>query len=245
MANIPGNKEESNTIGFIKAINDAIARHVELIASIGALVVGIAAYNATLEAARIQGNAALEAANVQADAAVKAATSVKSYVDGVNLLLNPENASEPNNANNVRIVNPLTANVFAALRDLEGKDKGTFIRFLHEKKLITNQQPQVLLAGADLREINLRAAWLPDINLEGAYILKSKLYHTSLKRANLRRADLTAADLTGADLTAADLTGADLTGANLTGAKVTDLSGAILCRTTLPNGKKSKSECPQ
>ena len=62
--------------------------------------------------------------------------------------------------------------------------------------------------------------------------------------------DLSHKDLSGADLTGADLSGADLEKANLTYAKLTEanledvkLDGAILCHTTMSDGKKVYSNC--
>ena len=62
---------------------------------------------------------------------------------------------------------------------------------------------------------------------------------------DLKNKDLTGADLTGANLIGADLKGANLTGANLTKANLEDvkLDGAILCHTTMSDGKKVYSNC--
>ena len=80
---------------------------------------------------------------------------------------------------------------FWILRELDGKGKGLIIRFLSEFKLIQEDyclspsQTVLSLSGADLREIVLSDAWLPCIDLQGAYIQGA-----NLERSNLRSADL-------------------------------------------------------
>ncbi len=69
--------------------------------------------------------------------------------------------------------------------------------------------------GLNLRGIKLSHAFLPEIDLSGAYLNGSDLSHSNLHNACLRGADLRGANLTGANLTGADLHGADLKGANL------------------------------
>ena len=69
----------------------------------------------------------------------------------------------------------------------------------------------------------------------GVHISGRDLSHKDLKGANL-----TVADLKGANLTGADLTGANLIGADLEDVK---LDGAILCHTTMSDGKKVYSNC--
>ena len=70
-------------------------------------------------------------------------------------------------------------------------------------------------AGANLRGIKLSHAFLPEIDLSGAYLNGSDLSHSNLQNACLRGADLRGANLKGANLTGADLHGADLKGADL------------------------------
>ena len=63
---------------------------------------------------------------------------------------------------------------------------------------------------ADLRDADLRGAYLQRADLQGAY----------LRGADLRDADLRGADLRDADLRGADLQGADLQGADLRNLKI-------------------------
>jgi len=72
------------------------------------------------------------------------------------------------------------------------------------------------LAGANLRRADLRGAYLSRADLTGA-----NLRHADLSHADLSHADLAGANLRRADLSHADLSRADLTGANLTGATTT------------------------
>ena len=62
---------------------------------------------------------------------------------------------------------------------------------------------------------------------------------------DLKNKDLNGADLRKANLRKADLRGADLGQAILTGANLEDvkLDGAILCHTTMSDGKKVYSNC--
>jgi uncharacterized protein YjbI with pentapeptide repeats len=84
--------------------------------------------------------------------------------------------------------------------------------------------------GCSLRQADLSGATLHHTNFGGA----------SLRDANLRGADLTGADLRGASLRGACLTDADLTGAQLDGST---LRGSFQCRTTLPDGTISNTNC--
>ena len=70
-------------------------------------------------------------------------------------------------------------------------------------------------AGLNLRGIKLSHAFLPEIDLSGAYLNGSDFSHSNLQNACLRGADLRGVNLTGTNLTGADLSGADLKGANI------------------------------
>ena len=95
------------------------------------------------------------------------------------------------------------------------------------------------LTEADLGATNLEGANLEGAVLTLAYCIKSSLAGAKLRDANLkallgigcslRGADLTGSDLTGAHLVEADLSQADLSGASVYGCSVwdTDLSDAI------------------
>ena len=118
----------------------------------------------------------------------------------------------------------------------------------------------------DLSDASLMSAWLVGsrwdgsrfdratlVNAEigGAVMQGVSLVGATLDGANLENARIVSADLTGASLRdaslvdilvlSADLTDADLTGASLA---LTDLAGAILCRTVMPDGAISNRNCP-
>jgi uncharacterized protein YjbI with pentapeptide repeats len=141
------------------------------------------------------------------------------------------------------------------LHELDGGRKGTLLRFLAEAGLIEGRRGETILSlsEADLRDADLRGAYMLGANLNaadmsdadlsrasllGAYLVKTNLHHANIRRATLTQAvmpgaDLSSADLSEATLDWADLSDADLSnavlhGANLTG---TDLSKAKLAGT--------------
>ncbi|WP_176953843.1 pentapeptide repeat-containing protein [Streptomyces indicus] len=91
------------------------------------------------------------------------------------------------------------------------------------------------LAGAQLHQADLTAAFLSGTTLTGADLGDATLTEANLIGVNLAGADLTDATLTGATLDGVTLTRAILSRAILTGAKLTDatLTGAILTNATL------------
>ncbi len=100
----------------------------------------------------------------------------------------------------------------------------------------TGSCPQCALTDADLSYKRLSGA-----DLNGA----------TLHSTNFMRSDLTGARFVGADLTAAnfiwaDVNQADFTDANLNGAlmvEVKNISGAVFCRTTMPDGSLNNAGC--
>lgn len=130
-------------------------------------------------------------------------------------------------------------------------------------------EPNARCAGADLRGqnlggVDLRGANLRRVNAEGVDFSDAVLTGADLTGANLRGADLVNSYLDGARLNRAHLDraqffgayvertqfrGANLTGADLAGIEgshtraVRDLRRAILCRTTLPDGRVSNRDC--
>jgi hypothetical protein len=70
-------------------------------------------------------------------------------------------------------------------------------------------------SDADLRDANFNSADFSDANLRSANFRESHLQGATFQRADLEDADLTDADLSGADLSGAALADADLTNANL------------------------------
>jgi hypothetical protein len=70
-------------------------------------------------------------------------------------------------------------------------------------------------SSADLRDSNFNFADFSDADLRTANFRQSHLQGAGFERADLQDADLTDADLTGADLSGAALSNADLTNTNL------------------------------
>ncbi len=147
---------------------------------------------------------------------------------------------------NARVV--ARAQTLSTLRRLDddGELKGEVIRFLHEAKLIALPSegnlkkdlnlfryqvsrdspcpPQTLvdLCGANLKNVQLKDAWLWRINLKETILSNADFSNTNFKEADLSKADLTSARLINADLRDADLTGAKLESADLKGACYTE-----------------------
>ena len=91
--------------------------------------------------------------------------------------------------------------------------------------LSTMDLPNINLAGMDLRRTKFIGAELRGVILRGADLTGADLQGALLYGADLNSANLTGANLRGANLRASDLTQANLTGANLAGAR---LVGATL-----------------
>jgi hypothetical protein len=78
-------------------------------------------------------------------------------------------------------------------------------------------------SSADLRDSNFNFADFSDADLRTANFRRSHLQGAGFERADLQDADLTDADLTGADLSGAALSHADLTNTNLANLQWRDL----------------------
>ncbi|MDJ0901233.1 MAG: pentapeptide repeat-containing protein [Xenococcus sp. MO_188.B8] len=128
--------------------------------------------------------------------------------------------------------------------DLRGADlRGAF---LVNASLVSTDLNNALLVNAFLRGAALRGAYLLGADLRGFDLVNTDLRGAALWDADLRNADLRDADLGGADLRNADLEGADLRNADLTKAWANNdqLKTAILCETTMLDGKKENRDCP-
>ena len=102
----------------------------------------------------------------------------------------------------------------SSMARLDGKRNGTLLRFLTEATGISKECP-VYLAYADLSQVDLRGAYIPEINLSQARLLGADLSGAILTEADLNRIYLHQANLSGANLKGADLRGAILTEADL------------------------------
>jgi len=117
------------------------------------------------------------------------------------------------------------AQTLTVLPRLDGRRKGTVVRFLYESRLIGGLKS---LKGSKSMQrvgciVNLRDADLTGTSLSGAVLNGVELRGTTLSNANLRGAALDTADLRGADLSGANLSRANLVGAALSGLGSTGL----------------------
>jgi uncharacterized protein YjbI with pentapeptide repeats len=91
------------------------------------------------------------------------------------------------------------------------------------------------LTGADLREADLRYAFLPAVIMEGADLSRAQLYSAQLEGALLRRAKLDHAKLSATELSCARLPGATFDDADMPMVRLfrAELSGAHMRRANL------------
>lgn len=175
-------------------------------------------------------------------------TALQSYLDQMSALLIDGDLRNSKPDDEVRIL--ARARTLTILDTLDGRRKGSVMRFLKEAELIEqgkfhdrpDDYPIIKLYRADLTDAdltygNLYRTDLFQANLSGADLSRASMLDASLTDADLSDADLSGAnmdrtvlylaDLSGANLAGNDLTtslldGADLSGANLSGAKITD-----------------------
>ncbi len=118
---------------------------------------------------------------------------------------------------------------------------GSDLRRLHLRVLMDGGAPGHTffhgndLSGISLRELNLRKATFPCLNLERTDFQEAKLKGAvfttcNARKANFRNAELVGATFDGCNLNESDLRGADVRGANLAGSalRFALLSGAML-----------------
>ena len=98
-----------------------------------------------------------------------------------------------------------------------------------------------IFRGADLRNIILSGAYMPDVSFINANLSGAEMIGAYLPRADLSSIDLSSADLTGANLRMAVLEVADLRGTKLIAANLTyaNLSGADLTHAVLEEANLS------
>jgi uncharacterized protein YjbI with pentapeptide repeats len=99
------------------------------------------------------------------------------------------------------------------LRRLDGRRKVHVIQYLADAGLIRHRSRPVSLAGADLRDLDMRNMVLAH---RGNVFIS--LFHTDLRRADFRRANLFHVNLEQADLRGANFERAALNGVDLRGA---------------------------
>jgi hypothetical protein len=148
------------------------------------------------------------------------------------------------------------ARTSTAIVSLDAEYNRSLTTFLAQSGLVgaTDEGSSIsLLSGTDLRESDLREAYLRNADLSGTDLSNADLSGANLNSADLsvtflRGADLSGAFMPDADLSYADLSGADLSGAFLPGADLSDAEGisnaeleqqaSSLRGATMPNGQK-------
>ncbi len=154
--------------------------------------------------------------------------ALQTYIGRVSELLETYDPGDP------QLQTIIKKQTSAILAQLDGEQKGSVLRFLHQSGLVEDtavlDADQVDWAQADLREIDFAGASFAGANLAYANLSKANLCQIDLREANLYQANLGGANLWGANLSQTDLRDAHLWGADLNKAKLygADLSGARL-----------------
>jgi hypothetical protein len=159
--------------------------------------------------------------------------ALQAYMDGMSQLLTdkdqPLHSAQPGDS----LGTVARARTLTVLSRLDGKRKGSVLRFLFESDLINKSAATVnksRLINRSITVINLEDADLSRIALgaeDGSLVIPTpaaapaNLRGANLRAVNLRGADLRSADLYETDLALSDLSKADLIGANLGGADLT------------------------
>jgi uncharacterized protein YjbI with pentapeptide repeats len=120
-----------------------------------------------------------------------------------------------------------TTLTLTALRQLDGRRKGTILQFLSQARLVDPATRKVNLLFADLRGVILHNGYLPSLDLRGVHVeganfdqtgIGSQAGHSStatfegayLRGASLRHGRISNADFREADLRNADFTDSDI-----------------------------------
>jgi uncharacterized protein YjbI with pentapeptide repeats len=191
----------------------------------------------------------------QADAERRAQDqAVQDYLDRIGRLID-QGLRDERDTTDLR--NLARGHTLSILESLDGRHKGSVLRFLYGTGLIYAgvRQPRVIaldsadLSGADLRGMGFCNRVVKSADLLGDTELRRRaeqldvsIFEVSqptatadLMKVNLSGADLRGADLGGANLVSADLSGADLRGANLGHAQLFGVRGI--------SGKQLRKQC--
>jgi hypothetical protein len=175
--------------------------------------------------------------------------TLNSYLDDMSALVLQYNLTTSKSGAPVRAI--AVARTLTAVRYLDGIRKATLVRYLWEADLITEPQPVVNIAHANLGGAVFTGANLYRADLSGLSLANVSFVQAALNGVDFSRSDLSQANLSGtemsclkgvqpnvctdlsdadlmnaefvdANLSGADLQGADLAGANLTGADLAE-----------------------
>jgi len=210
------------------------------------LALVVSAFNAQQNQINQQLSNRLHDTDIQNQKIQERAATLETYLDRMSDLLITYHLHGSSPGDEVRRV--ADARTFTALQSLDGTQKGTIIRFLHEADLITavpNSYAIVRLDKVDLTgailttdcldNVDLHDTFMNNADLSQAILFDSNLSISILDGANLSHSDLNNANLHWSHFIQSRLIGADLIGANLRGAILikTDLSGANLSNADL------------
>ena len=111
---------------------------------------------------------------------------MQAYLDQMSTLLLEKNLRSSEEDSEVRTL--ARARTLTVLRRLDGKRKGSVLKFLSESRLIDEEDPVLYLAGTDLLGASLiggelRRAYLSGAYLSGAYLIGAHLIGTNLSEA--------------------------------------------------------------
>lgn len=170
------------------------------------VVLAVAGYVINLTISKSEHEATEQRAQSEREAAAKRAeteqkiaednqreTALQAYIDKMSELLLEKHLRESQPEDEVRTL--ARVRTLTTLHRLGGKRKGSVIQFLHESKLIDQDNSVISLEGANLREINLLSFDLTGANLYKADLFRADLTGCILTKANLIEADLREAKL--------------------------------------------------
>jgi hypothetical protein len=161
---------------------------------------------------------------------------LKNYLDRMTQLLLDPMLPDLKSDKQAQIV--ARAITLTVLEELDGKSKGSLIRFLSQANLIQcidlNQANlrEARLENVNLSQANLTEADLGEAHLTGVILSKAILVRADLRKAHIERAFLSEASLWGAKIGEADLSNATLSDTELVQA---NLSKAKLRKADLRN----------
>ncbi len=131
--------------------------------------------------------------------------ALEAYLDNMSELLLEKHLRESAEDEEVRKI--ARVRTVTVLRRLDGKRKGSVLKFLREASLIDKDKCIIDLSEADLSRIELFGANLFGVDLSGANLSGANLNFANLALANLHDVDLHDANLSGANVTSEELEG--------------------------------------
>jgi Pentapeptide repeats (8 copies) len=132
--------------------------------------------------------------------------ALQAYLDHISQLLTDKEPSLRNAQPDDEVRTLARARTLTVLARLDGRRKGTVVRFLYEANLIKRERVILDLWEADLSGADLTGADLRDADLAGTNLHRADLYYAKLMAADLREAYLNEAALNYANLTNTEVT---------------------------------------